>query len=208
MRGLVIAIQYSNIVTLVTRSLDESLGQSLGKIVRKSMGSDPMRDSFLALQDSFRDSGRDWFPTLFFSARASCLRIPRGRYLFLSCVYSIFLFSGMYTCTLLWSLDMHTLGRHRGNSDCDGSVSSNLEWNSFLSISHSSLLLTSPFQIFHFHYEKSISLEMVPWLYFKCRFYCSSNLILLLVSYFYWFLFNFTLSFFYVKNIQIWVIIY
>ena len=64
-RGLVITIQYSNIVTLVTRSLDESLGQSLGKIVRKSMGSDPMRDSFLAL----RDSGRDWFPILFFSAR-------------------------------------------------------------------------------------------------------------------------------------------
>ena len=68
-RGLVITIQYSNIVTLVTRSLDESLGQSLGKIVRKSMGSDPMRDSFLALRDSFRDSGRDWFAILFFSAR-------------------------------------------------------------------------------------------------------------------------------------------
>ena len=29
------------------------------------MGSDPMRDSFLVL----RDSGRDWFPILFFSAR-------------------------------------------------------------------------------------------------------------------------------------------
>ena len=68
-RGLVITIQYSNIVRLVTRSLDESIGQSLGKILRKSMGSDPMRDSFLALRDSFRDSGRDWFPILFFSAR-------------------------------------------------------------------------------------------------------------------------------------------
>ena len=34
-----------------------------------SMGSDPMRDSFLALRDSCRDSGRDWFPILFFSAR-------------------------------------------------------------------------------------------------------------------------------------------
>ena len=56
-RGLVITIQYCNIVTLVTRSLDESLGQSLGKIVGKSMGSDPMRDSFLALRDSCRDSG-------------------------------------------------------------------------------------------------------------------------------------------------------
>ena len=44
-RGLVIIIQYSNIVTLVTGSLDESLSQRLGKIVRKSMGSDPMRDS-------------------------------------------------------------------------------------------------------------------------------------------------------------------
>ena len=69
-RGLVITIQYSNIVTLVTKSLDESLGKSLGKIVRKSLGSDPMRDSFLALRDSFRDcfrdSGRDWFPILFF----------------------------------------------------------------------------------------------------------------------------------------------
>ena len=43
-RALLIIMQYSNIVTLVTRSLDESLGQSLGKIVRKSMGSDPMRD--------------------------------------------------------------------------------------------------------------------------------------------------------------------
>ena len=36
-----------------------------------SMGSDPMRDSFLALRDSCRDSGRDWFPILFFSARES-----------------------------------------------------------------------------------------------------------------------------------------
>ena len=68
-RGLVITIQYSNIVTLVTRNLDESLGQSLGKIVRKSMGSDPVQNFFLALRDSFRDSGRDWFPILFFSAR-------------------------------------------------------------------------------------------------------------------------------------------
>ena len=56
-RALLITIQYSNIVRLVTRSLDESLGRSLGKIVRKIMGSDPMRDSFLALRDSFRDSG-------------------------------------------------------------------------------------------------------------------------------------------------------
>ena len=63
---LVITIQYSNIVTFVTRNRDESLNQSLGKIVRKSMGSDPMRDSFLALRDSFRDSGRHWFPILFF----------------------------------------------------------------------------------------------------------------------------------------------
>ena len=70
-RGLVITIQYSNIVTLVTRSLDESLGQSLGKIVRKSMGSDPMRDSFLARPDSFRDFGRDCFPILSFSARVN-----------------------------------------------------------------------------------------------------------------------------------------
>ena len=58
-RGLVITIQYSNIVELVTRRLDESLGQSLEKIVRESMGSDPMRDSFLALRDSFQDFGRD-----------------------------------------------------------------------------------------------------------------------------------------------------
>ena len=36
-----------------------------GTIVRKSMGSDPMGDSFLA----FRDSCREWFPMLFFSAR-------------------------------------------------------------------------------------------------------------------------------------------
>ena len=35
----------------------------------KSMGSDPMRDSFLALRDSCGDSGRDWFPILFFSAQ-------------------------------------------------------------------------------------------------------------------------------------------
>ena len=28
-----------------------------------------MQDSFLALRDSCRDSGRDWFPILFFSAR-------------------------------------------------------------------------------------------------------------------------------------------
>ena len=69
MRGLVITIQYGNIATLVIKSLDESLRQNLGQIVRKSMGSDPMRDSFLALRDSFRDSGRDWFPILFFSAR-------------------------------------------------------------------------------------------------------------------------------------------
>ena len=33
------------------------------------MGSDPMRDSFLALRDSCQDSGRDWFPIRFFSAR-------------------------------------------------------------------------------------------------------------------------------------------
>ena len=58
-RGLVITIQYSNIVKLVTRRLDESLGQSLEKIVSESMGSDPMRDSFLALRDSFQDFGRD-----------------------------------------------------------------------------------------------------------------------------------------------------
>ena len=51
--GLVITIQYGNILTLVTKSLDESLGQSLGMIVRNSTGSDPMRDFFLALQDSF-----------------------------------------------------------------------------------------------------------------------------------------------------------
>ena len=67
-RELVITIQYGNIVRLVTRSLDESLGQSRGKIVRKSMGSDRMRDSFLGLRDSCRDFGRDWFPILFFSA--------------------------------------------------------------------------------------------------------------------------------------------
>ena len=66
-----ITIQYSNIVALVTRRLDESLRQNLEKIVRKSMGSDPMRDSFLALRDSFRDSGQDWFPILFFSARGN-----------------------------------------------------------------------------------------------------------------------------------------
>ena len=66
-----ITIQYGNIVTLVTRRLEESLGQSLRKIVRKSMGSNPMRDSFLALRDSCRDSGRDWFPMLFFSALVS-----------------------------------------------------------------------------------------------------------------------------------------
>ena len=35
----------------------------------KSMRSDPMRDSFLALRDSCRDSGRDWIPILFFLAR-------------------------------------------------------------------------------------------------------------------------------------------
>ena len=45
-QGLVITIQYGNIVTLVTRSFDESLGQSLGRIVRKSIGSDPMCDFF------------------------------------------------------------------------------------------------------------------------------------------------------------------
>ena len=67
-RRLVFTIQYGNIVTLVTRSLDESLGQSLGKILTKSMGSDPMRYSFLALRDSCRDSGRDWFSIQFFSA--------------------------------------------------------------------------------------------------------------------------------------------
>ena len=39
-RGQVITMQYSNIATLFTRSLDESLGQSLGKIVRKNMKSD------------------------------------------------------------------------------------------------------------------------------------------------------------------------
>ena len=33
------------------------------------MGLDPMQDSFLALRDCCRDSGRDWFPILFFSAR-------------------------------------------------------------------------------------------------------------------------------------------
>ena len=33
-----------------------------------------MRDSFLALRDSCRDSGRDWFPILFFSARAAAAR--------------------------------------------------------------------------------------------------------------------------------------
>ena len=64
-RGLVITIQHGNIVRLVTRSLDDSLGQSRRKIVRKSIGSNPMRDSFLAL----RDSCRDWFPILFFPAR-------------------------------------------------------------------------------------------------------------------------------------------
>ena len=73
-RGLVITRQYVNIVRLVTRSFYESLGQSLGKIVRKSMGSDPTRDSFLALRDSCRDSGRDWFPLVFFSARESSNR--------------------------------------------------------------------------------------------------------------------------------------
>ena len=70
-RGIVIIIQYGNIIRLlvVTGSLDESLGQSRRKIVRKIMGPDPMRESFLALRDSCRDSGRDWFPILFFSAR-------------------------------------------------------------------------------------------------------------------------------------------
>ena len=69
-RGLVITIQYSNIVTLVTRNRDKSLGQSLGKTVRMSMKSDPMRDSFLALRDFFRDSVAETrFPYYFFSAR-------------------------------------------------------------------------------------------------------------------------------------------
>ena len=76
--ALLITMQYSNIVTLVTRSLDESLGQSLGKIVRKSMGTDPMRDSFLALRDSFRESGRDWFPILYFCARDVTSSIRSG----------------------------------------------------------------------------------------------------------------------------------
>ena len=33
-----------------------------------------MRDCFLALRDSFRNSGRDWFPILFFSARVLSAR--------------------------------------------------------------------------------------------------------------------------------------
>ena len=43
----------------------------------KSMGSNPMRDSFAALRDSCRDSGRDWFPILFFSARDMITRKRR-----------------------------------------------------------------------------------------------------------------------------------
>ena len=38
-----------------------------------------MRDYFLALRDSCRDSGRDWFPILFFSARVYIPRMRRER---------------------------------------------------------------------------------------------------------------------------------
>ena len=67
--GLVITVQYGNIVTLVTRSLDKSLVQSLGKIVRKSMGSDLMRDSFLALQTLAETLVEAGFLYYFFFAR-------------------------------------------------------------------------------------------------------------------------------------------
>ena len=47
----------------------------------KSMKSDPMRDSFLALRDSCRDSGRDWFPILFFSARGVRAYVKSSKHL-------------------------------------------------------------------------------------------------------------------------------